>query len=131
MTKIAALDVGDQWTGVALSDTLQMFARPSTTVKTKDLFSFLTAFLDKEAIKTIIIGLPKTMQGRISQQTEKVLAIKEQLERAFPLIKWIAWDERLSSKRAQEVQKSKKEFKTDRTCCCSSIYFRFLSYFLS
>ena len=39
--KVLALDLGDVWTGTALSDPLKILAKPFKTVKTVDLFSFL------------------------------------------------------------------------------------------
>ena len=36
-----ALDIGDRWTGVAISDPLGILARPYDTAKTTDLYAFL------------------------------------------------------------------------------------------
>lgn len=109
MSKIAALDLGDQWIGIAISDSAKLFARPYITVKAKELISFLTLFLEKENIESIVVGLPKTMNGNISEQTQKVINLKDKLEIIFFQVKWILWDERLSSKRAQELYKNKKD----------------------
>ena len=48
-----------------------------------------------------------TMKGTVSQQTQKVLDLKKQLETTFPQLTWLSWDERLSSKRAQELKHAK------------------------
>jgi len=103
MNKILALDLGDAWTGVALSDSTQMFARPVTTVGTKDLVPYLETVCRSELIKKIVIGHPRTMQGGESDQTRKIVAQKEQLEKEFPNQEFILWDERLSSQRAQAL----------------------------
>ena len=108
MGKVAALDLGDVWIGVALSDTLRFFARPYTTIKKPELTAYLHQLLKTELIDTIVIGLPKTMKGALSEQTQKVLSHKEFLAQEFPDIQWILWDERLSSKRAISLQKVKK-----------------------
>lgn len=108
MSKIAALDLGDQWTGVALSDVTRIFAKPYITIKTKDLNLFLNNFLNKEEVDIIVLGLPKTMSGRVSEQTQKILDYNISLKLQFPQINWILWDERLSSKRASELYKNKK-----------------------
>ena len=108
MGKIAALDLGDAWIGVALSDTLRFFARPYTTIKKAELTAYLNELLKTELIDTIVIGLPKTMKGDLSEQTKKVLSHKEFLAKEFPDITWVLWDERLSSKRAMSLQKIKK-----------------------
>ena len=104
-TKIAALDIGDKWTGVALSDALCITARPYTTVATAQLFDLITTLQNKERVKKIIIGHPKTMSGTRSEQTKKVEQKKEELVARFPTIEWILWDERLSSKRADSLKK--------------------------
>ena len=108
-----ALDLGDAWTGVALTDRDCMFARPHTTVSTQDLESYLTKTLSEEQIRMIIIGHPRTMKGGESAQTLKVVAQKEQLEKAFPEKEFILWDERLSSQRAQALA-SKKDVKQEK-----------------
>lgn len=103
--KILALDIGDMWTGSAISDPLGMFARPYHTTKSKSLIEFITQVIKKENIQTIIVGHPRTMRGTKSAQTQKVEATKEQLEKQFPSVFWKLWDERLSSKRALDKKK--------------------------
>ena len=103
--KTGALDIGDVWTGIALSDALGITAKPYKTVKTVDLKNELEILIPKELITTIIVGLPKTMKGTESQQTEKVRAVFSDLENQFPNTEWKLWDERLSSKRAKNLKK--------------------------
>lgn len=103
--KIAALDIGDKWTGVALSDALGITARPYTTVETTHLFEVIITLYTKENVKKIIVGYPKTMSGKVSEQTKKVEQKKEELVNKFPDIEWVLWDERLSSKRADSLKK--------------------------
>lgn len=109
MGKILALDIGDVWTGTALSDESGILARPYQTVKTVQLEDFLTNILAKETIKTIVVGYPWTMRGTISEQTRKVQQAKEQLEQKFNMVSWVLWDERLTSKRAQMLKKKAAE----------------------
>jgi putative Holliday junction resolvase len=99
---LMALDLGDAWTGIAITDPAGILARPLTTVATKDLKPFLmTTFSDKQ-VKTIIIGHPITMKGGESTQTKKIVAQRDELAKIFPDKKFILWDERLSSQRAKE-----------------------------
>lgn len=111
MNKILALDLGDQWTGIALSDISRMFAKPFHTAPTASLDAVLTDIFNKEPIDIIVVGYPKTMRGTESDQTRKVLAAKKNLEEKFSHYTWVLWDERLSSKRAQSTApaKSKQE----------------------
>ncbi len=104
MKKIAALDLGDKWTGIAITDPLCMFPKPYTTVQTKELFDYLKKFLTKEPIKSIVVGLPKTMRGSESEQTKKVRTHFQQLQEYFTQVTWHLCDERLSSKRAKALK---------------------------
>ena len=104
--KCVGLDIGDVWTGIALSDALQMFARPYTTAHTTELIPTLTALFKKEQIATVVVGYPKTMRGTISDQTKSVQIMFEQLQALFVDAKWILWDERLSSRRAEHLKKA-------------------------
>ncbi len=105
--KVLALDLGDVWTGTALSDPLKIIARPFKTVKTTDLFNFLEETVKTQQIDTFVIGYPKTMRGTESEQTKKVLAQKNEIEKLYPDKKIILWDERLSSKGARDIQGKK------------------------
>lgn len=106
-----ALDLGDQWVGIALSDASQLIVKPLTTVQTSELTSILKKLISDERIQSIVIGHPKTMSGRESEQTKKITTQKELLEKEFAPMPFILWDERLSSQRAQTLgpQKSKEE----------------------
>lgn len=105
MGRIFALDIGDVWTGTALSDSLGLIARPYKTVKTAQLEEFLKQVLTEESIEAIVVGYPRTLRGTISEQTRKVLQVKEQLEQKFTMVRWVLWDERLTSKRAEQLKR--------------------------
>lgn len=107
MSKILALDLGDQWVGIAISDAIRFFARPLETVKFHELEPHLAKLLEKEKIEEVVIGNPLTMKGSISNQTQKVQDYKKELESKFVNTKFILWDERLSSKRAESVRHSR------------------------
>lgn len=111
MKKNLALDLGDAWTGIAISDVLGIVARPYTTVATKDISKALADIFKKETIGTVVVGYPKTMAGKESAQTLKIVAHKEQLEKEFPSVTWLLRDERLSSKRADalRIEQGKKQ----------------------
>jgi putative Holliday junction resolvase len=101
--KILALDIGDVWTGTAISDPMGILAKPYKTIKTCDILDSLNEIFQTEKISTVIIGYPKTMRGTKSEQTKKTLDVSQQLRLLFPVINFVLWDERLSSKRADEM----------------------------
>lgn len=108
--KILCLDPGDRWVGTALSDPLGIISTPYQTTELEDLETFLVATIPAHNISTIVVGYPQTLGGRISEQTQKVIDLTNQLKQKFSeidgkTITWILWDERLSSKRAQQLEK--------------------------
>ncbi|MBI2344567.1 Holliday junction resolvase RuvX [Candidatus Dependentiae bacterium] len=130
--KVLALDLGDVWTGTALSDPLKIIARPFKTIKTSELLTSLQEIVNSQPIDTIIIGYPKTMRGTESEQTKKVLVQKEKIEQLFHNKKIILWDERLSSKAARDIQgkKAKTEGINEHSIAAAVIlqtYLQFLS----
>src|SRR5436190_20941963 len=101
--KSLALDIGDVWTGTALSDALGILARPYKTVKTADLTAFLEETFKQESIDTIVVGHPKTLKGTSSDQTKKVEAAFADLQKAFSTVTWLLWDERFTSQQAAQL----------------------------
>lgn len=103
--KILALDIGTRRTGVAISDSKQRVAfvreeieHESTETLLKDLVKLLTA----EKIVGILIGLPVSMSGEETKQTQIVKAVIERIQSETEIpIQTI--DERLSSKEAKET----------------------------
>jgi len=82
MRKIA-LDVGDKTIGVAVSDELLITAQGITTIERVGIRKDAGKVMDliKEYnCDTVIIGLPKNLNGTDSSQTEKVYEFKIMLE---------------------------------------------------
>lgn len=111
--KSAALDLGDKWVGIAISDMLGITCKPYDTVFIDYIGDRLKKMLKDEPVSVIVVGYPKTMSGTESDQTKKIVAHKEQLEAEFkadfPAVEWVLWDERMSSKFADTSQIGKKK----------------------
>ncbi len=105
MAKILGIDLGDVWTGIAISDASCLLARPLTAIKTDTLIFYLQELLTRENIALIIVGNPLLTTGGLSEQSRKAHALFAQLEKTFPTINWKLWDERLSSQRASKLGK--------------------------
>ena len=120
--KVMALDLGDAWVGVALTDPLRFFAKPYKTFAAGDLENCLATTFAQEKISIVVVGYPKTMQGTESDQTRIVVARKEKLEIMFPQVQWVLWDERLSSKQARNLKNPKnKEAKLQQHASAAAI----------
>ena len=104
--KIASLDLGDMWVGIAISDPLGILARPYKTVKAIDLLDAINTLHTQEQVMTIVVGDPQTLRGTASQQTIKIREQITQLEQMFSNIRWVLWDERLTSKQAATIKKA-------------------------
>jgi putative holliday junction resolvase len=102
--RIAALDLGDVWVGIAVADPLGIAARPYCTVKAGELVTTIQKLIDQETVRTIVVGDPQTLRGTVSAQTEKVRTYTEKLKALFPDIEWVLWDERLTSKQAARIK---------------------------
>jgi putative Holliday junction resolvase len=106
MMRIAALDLGDVWVGIALSDPLKIISRPYGTVKLIELNTTLQELINKESVTEVIVGEPQTLRGTASEQTKKIHEQFDELKKQFPQITWHLWDERLTSKQASTIQRS-------------------------
>ena len=109
-----ALDIGDVWVGIAMSDGAGISCRPYTTVKFGELEDKIKELLSQEDIKTVIVGHPVTIKGESSAQTKRIEKIFRDLKNKFQdldekKINWILWDERFSTKRAVSVMQGKSK----------------------
>ena len=109
--KILGLDLGDVHTGVAVSDALGITCQPLETIPTARLDQELPKVLKDHQIKEVVVGYPKTMRGTESKQTEKIVEHCKELEKQYPQCTWTLWDERLTSKQANSIQRTNKKSK--------------------
>ena len=100
MGKILAIDYGKKRTGIAVTDDLQIIASGLTTVKTKELLSFLSNYTSKETVETFVIGYPKQMNNKDSESESLILPFITKLKNKFPNIPVVREDERFTSKMA-------------------------------
>lgn len=105
--RILALDIGDRWIGSALTDELKMIATPHKTIQANELDEFLSDQLVRYDIDTVVVGLPQTMRGKDSTQTIKIRDLFNELEKKFGQVGWALWDERLTSKQADQIKRPK------------------------
>ncbi len=121
--KILALDIGDVWTGIAISDALGITSRPYQTVHTPDLKKDLRNIFAEEPIKTVVVGHPTTLKGTKSAQTIKTEQVAEELKETFPEKEWVLWDERYSSQQAAEIVRPKNKQKKLETHAVAAALF--------
>jgi len=97
--RILGLDVGQKTIGVAVSDPLGFTAQGITTIrrdkKPKDIEE-LKAICKEYSVESIVVGLPKNMNGTIGFAGEKIMEFTEIIKEEIGL-KVELWDERLTT----------------------------------
>jgi len=113
--RILGLDVGGRRIGVALSDPLGVLANALAVIEAKpdgsELDEILTLAQEYEAGR-IVIGLPRSMDGSIGEQAQKIQAFAEELAKLTDIPIELS-DERLSTSMADQILRSNKK-KTPR-----------------
>jgi putative pre-16S rRNA nuclease len=99
--RVAALDVGEVRTGVAISDPGGSLARPLEVVPSEQLTEYLRVLLAEEAVTEVVVGVPKTLAGEVGFQAKQVLAKLDALRNLFPSVRFVEWDERLTTRLAR------------------------------
>ncbi len=103
--RVLGLDPGDRRIGVAISDELGMLAHPRGTLQVaQDKFPMkeLCELIEREKVKTVVIGLPRNMDGSEGSAAEKSRKLADQL-RACTACEVLLRDERLSTVAAQRA----------------------------
>jgi len=76
------LDIGDKRIGVALSDPDGILASPFTIIHCSDETADIEAIVNivrQNQVKQLIVGLPRSMNGSLGMQAEKVEAFTRKL----------------------------------------------------
>lgn len=117
--RVMAIDYGDARTGLAVSDLLGMLCGEAWTVEdwnAERLAGRIAQEARQRDVGTLVLGLPKNMNGSEGPRAEKCRAFKELLE-AESGLPVVLWDERRSSIEAHAIlhatgKKEKKHRKT-------------------
>ncbi len=95
--RILGIDHGDVRIGIAMSDETAFLASPLTTVQnSKAAITEIVSLVVEHNVETIVVGLPRNMNGTYGSATEKVRAFIEKLS-AKTDVPIVEWDERLST----------------------------------
>lgn len=101
MEKILGLDLGSRTCGVAISDTLGMLAHCVETYHFsenayKKCAYHIKNIVEENNIHTIVLGLPKHMNGDLGERAQISIDFKERLEKMMD-VEVILEDERLTT----------------------------------
>ena len=98
------LDVGKIRTGIARGNSAAGLAEPLITVKTDSLIEKLEELIDKNQISAVVIGLPRSLNGNDTAQTQWVRDWVTKTKQRVP-VPFYWQDEALTSNLA-EAQKN-------------------------
>lgn len=104
--RVLGLDLGSKTLGISVSDALGMIARAVDTVRFEsddyeNAVIKLQPFLKEFQPETIVLGMPKHMNGDIGIRGEISLMFKEKLEALGMNV--VLWDERLTTVAASKM----------------------------
>jgi len=101
--RILSIDYGRKRTGLAVTDPLQIIANGLTTVATHQLETFLVDYFKKEQVEKIVVGLPKQMNGEMSESWKYIEPFLNRLHKLYPVMPIEMVDERFTSVLAHQA----------------------------
>ncbi len=104
--RIVAIDYGKKRVGVAVSDPLRLFAQNYGTWTPQEVLDRIRQLRDLHGISRFIVGWPLMEDGSEGEAVRFVQSFAARLQRAFPDVPIIRWDERYTSEMAKDVIRS-------------------------
>jgi len=105
--RVLALDVGDKRVGVAISDPSQVLARSLKVIQRsspQDDCAAVTRLVEEYQVERVVVGYPRSLDGTVGAQAEKVERYAEGLARALD-VPVLLWDERFSTVSAERLMR--------------------------
>ena len=104
--RVMCLDIGTVRIGIAQSDEMQIIASPLEVYKRKNNLTvdakYIANLANNNNVGTIVLGLPKKMDGSEGQSVDMVNAFAEKLK-SFTKAEIVFQDERLSTVSAERI----------------------------
>lgn len=104
--RLLCLDVGTKTIGLAVSDSSLSLATPLETIKrtkfTKDVAK-MRSFMDEFDVTGFVIGMPVNMDGTPGPKAQSITDFGKNLEKLFPDMPIMFWDERLSTSASERI----------------------------
>ena len=94
---------------MAISDPGGSLARPLEVVPSDQLTAYLRQLLVEEVVEEILVGIPKTLGGEVGFQARRVLDKLATLRDEFPEMRFVEWDERLTTRLARSSRRSRPD----------------------
>lgn len=103
--KYISLDIGDVRIGVARSDIMGLVATPLEVIDRKKVKSVkrIAEILNEDNTKSLVVGIPKSLDGTEKRQAEKVREYLEKLKKNIEGLEIFEVDERLTTVSADRM----------------------------
>lgn len=103
--RVMAIDYGDARTGIAVSDLMNMMTGDAFVItewNPEVIAEKIAAEAKTRGVGTLVLGLPKNMDGTMGERAEKCLAFSELLK-AKTGLPVVMWDERRTTVDAHRI----------------------------
>lgn len=104
---VIAIDHGSRRTGFAVVDALRIAPQPLDVFHGPgdgdELLEHVEGLLEERTVGVFVVGVPYGPQGETGARANEVLAFAGNLTRRFPDIAVVRYDERLSTKAAEDL----------------------------
>ena len=100
MGRIIGIDYGTKRIGLAVTDPMQIFASPLTTVSPKEFDTFIENYLKTEVVDAFVIGYPVQMNNLPSEAVKYINPFIKKLKKKYPEKHIHLADERFTSQMA-------------------------------
>ena len=99
--RVLGLDVGSRTVGIALSDEMGWTAQGIETLRFREgqvdsIIPKLSEYIKMYDVQTIVVGLPKNMNGTIGERGQICQAFGQKLQEILQ-VEVVFWDERLTT----------------------------------
>ncbi|MDR1611109.1 MAG: Holliday junction resolvase RuvX [Candidatus Symbiothrix sp.] len=103
MGRIIAIDYGKKRTGVAVSDPMKLIAGGLTTLPSPDIIPFLKRYIAENKVDICLLGEPRQMNYGHSENWDRVMQFKKDLQKSIPGMEIQMVDERFTSVLAHQA----------------------------
>jgi putative Holliday junction resolvase len=90
-----------------------VIASPLDVIPSGDLSGYLGWLVDEAGVREVLVGVPRTLGGDVGFQARKVLARLDALKSEFPGVRFVEWDERLTTRLAGSRGRKKGTVRVD------------------
>jgi len=70
---------------------------------------YLRRLAREQAVREVVVGVPKTLGGEVGFQARRILATLDGLREELPDIRFVEWDERLTTRIAAGSRAGRKK----------------------